>query len=223
MKIKYSLFGIIAMTSSLCATAQSAPAPSAPAKAAEPITHEWAPITAIDLAATPDPIARKTGEGTFNLARFPDVFLHDLEGKERHLQDYFAPQGMTLVVFFAPWCNNSIAAADPLMQLYKRWSARGLHVVAVGEFAPTAEIAAFAKHHSWDFPVLAGAPEKDEGEARTHATLYRLRTAMGDPRKWGTPSFYFLNAGDRVHIHAVHGEMIAEDVEAFLTERLGKP
>ncbi len=197
-------------------TAQTAP-PAAP----DGISHEWSEIKPYDLSRIPDPIARKTGEGTSNLERFPDIQLHDLSGKERHLQDYFARDGVTLIVFFAPWCENSIAAAPALARLEREWGTKGLHIVAVGEFAPAAELAAFAKRHGWDFPVLAGAPEKDDGEARTHGTLYRLRTALGDPRKWGLPAHYFLTGGDRVRIAAAHGEVMDVEMTRFLAARLG--
>ncbi len=210
--MKNPIIPLLAITA-LPLAAQSAPDTT--------VSHEWTEIRPYDLSVVPDPIARKTGEGTSNLERFPDIQLHDLSGKERHLQDYFAKDGVTLIFFFAPWCDNSVAAAPALARLDREWGAKGLRIVAVGEFAPPAEIAAFAKKYGWDFPVLAGAPGKDDGEARTHGTLYRLRTALGDARKWGTPVHYFLTRGDRVRIDAAHGEVMDVEMTRFLASRLG--
>lgn len=214
--MKKNLLAPLSLLLALNAAAQTASAPPAP----DGISHEWSEIKPYDLSRVPDPLARKTGEGPANLGRFPDIYLHDLTGKERHLEDYFAKDGLTLIFFFAPWCDNSIAAAPSLARLDREWGGRGLHIVAIGEFGGAADIAAFAKKYGWDFPVLAGAPEKDDGEARTHGTLYRLRTALGDARKWGTPTHYFLSAGDRVHLDAAHGEVMDAEMARYLAGRL---
>ncbi|HEX8852230.1 MAG TPA: hypothetical protein VF754_02025, partial [Pyrinomonadaceae bacterium] len=85
-----------------------------------------------------------------------------------------------------------------------------------------------------DFFGAQGAPyavvvESEEGAAREKTTHYAYRQASGDTRRWGSPFNVFLEParvnkqGDLLveKTHVVGGELIEEEVERFIRERLG--
>jgi hypothetical protein len=56
----------------------------------------------------------------------------------------------------------------------------------VGEFAPRAEVQAFAREYGITWPLLFGQARKSEA-ARNVARFRQVREALGDRRHWGVP------------------------------------
>jgi thiol-disulfide isomerase/thioredoxin len=130
-----------------------------------------------------------------------------------------------LVTWFAEWCANCGYEAPILGDLHRRWRDRGLAVVARSEYSHPDEVQGFLGRHALHVPVVPGSPNPDpeeEDAVRTSTAHYELRRALGDERKWGTPlTLVFAHGGDSAW--AVLGELVPEEMEAFVARRLTGP
>jgi hypothetical protein len=93
-------------------------------------------------------------------------------------------EGPVSLLVIAPWCPDCEEAARELEGV----SAAGRPVWLVGEFAEPEDTLAFVRRHRLDWPVLLGTHRKDE-IARNQARFRQLREALGDPRRWGVPTW----------------------------------
>ncbi|HEV2707380.1 MAG TPA: hypothetical protein VGV59_15800, partial [Pyrinomonadaceae bacterium] len=104
----------------------------------------------------------------------------------------------------------------------------GFDVVAVSEYAALEQTREFFGEEGAPYQVVV---ESEEGAARDKTTHYAYRQAIGDSRRWGSPFNVFLEParlnreGDVLveKTFVVGGELIEEDAERFIRERLGLP
>jgi peroxiredoxin len=88
----------------------------------------------------------------------PALELHTFDGQPVRLVE---PGRPTLLVFLGTWCAPSRVEADRLVDLARRYQARGLRVVgvAVGETEGTEGVRRFAEQRDIPFPIVMGTPE----------------------------------------------------------------
>jgi thiol-disulfide isomerase/thioredoxin len=173
--------------------------------------HEYAPVV----------------EKTINYKDWTFKSLKEGAG-ELNLREWAKGKKLVMVVYFAPWCGNWKMEAPVLARLYEKYKAHGFDVVAVSEYAALEQTRDFFGEGGAPYPVVV---ESEEGAAREKTTHYAYRQASGDTRRWGSPFNVFLEParlnkqGDVLaeKTSVVVGELIEEDAERFIRERLGLP
>ncbi len=87
----------------------------------------------------------------------PHLALHSAEGQPVELIEDGRP---TLLVFFSSWCAPSRHEAPRLVELARRYSARGLRVVgvAVGEVEGDDGVRQFVEQAHVEFPIALATP-----------------------------------------------------------------
>jgi thiol-disulfide isomerase/thioredoxin len=206
---------LVAVSAQIVAAQTATQAPTQPQASPTPASpynvpgHEYAPLT----------------EKTVNYKDWTFKSLKD--GSDVNLRKWAKGKKLVMVVYFAPWCGNWKMEAPVVARLHDKYAKKGFDVVAVSEYA-TAEDA--RKY----FEGTGGAPytvvvESEAREAREQTTHYGYRQACGDARRWGSPFNVFLEPkklnkeGEVVAEKAwvVGGELVEEEVERFIRERLG--
>ena len=147
-------------------------------------------------------------------------------GKTIDLREYANGKKLVMVVYFAPWCGNWKHDAPMLEKLYKKYSDKGLGIIAVGEYDPVTAMQANLEALKITFPAVYESENRTEKQNTLH---YRYRRATGDMRNWGSPWYIFLTpstidtSGDTLTRRAfvINGEMIESEGEKFIRERLG--
>jgi thiol-disulfide isomerase/thioredoxin len=151
----------------------------------------------------------------------------DEKGTPVNLRTWSKGKRLVLVVYYAPWCGNWRYEAPVVSRLYDKYKGHGFDVVGVHHYAAPAE--------SRDFFKTAGAPGytvvvgSDAREAREKTEHYALRKACDDGRNWGSPFNVFLEPAKLApegevlaeKVWVVGGELVEEEVERFVRERLG--
>jgi peroxiredoxin len=84
-----------------------------------------------------------------------DFTATDIDGKTFHLSDHVGKQ-VILIDFWATWCQPCLAEMPHLEAMQDKYKKDGLLVVAVSMDGPEsiADVPAFAKRNSMNFPVL---------------------------------------------------------------------
>jgi thiol-disulfide isomerase/thioredoxin len=149
------------------------------------------------------------------------------DGTPVNLREWSKGKKLVAVVYFAPWCGNWKAEAPVLARLYEKYKKNGFDVIAVSEYAAPEDTRRY-------FDAQGGAPytvvvESESTSARDQTTHYAYRQACNDNRRWGSPFNVFLepaklkSEGEVLTEKAwvVGGELIEQDVERFIRERLG--
>ena len=148
------------------------------------------------------------------------------ENKPVNLRSFAQGKKLVLVVYFAPWCPNWRNESPDVAELYEKYKAQGLDVIAVSEYGSRADALAYFGAGGPTYTVVSESESRDDREKTSH---YTYRQASGDLRKWGSPYNIFLEpaklnkTGDVLTEKAwiVNGELIEADVEKFIRERLG--
>ena len=124
---------------------------------------------------------------------------------------------LTMLFFFAPWCDVCHFAAPVVKRLHAERGKEGLAVLGVSEYGTPAETEEYRRMHGHFFPFVYESMHRDkrEDDDLWHRQVFR---ALGDTRQWGTPTFVFNAPG--AGTFACPGEFIEEDLERFLKERL---
>ncbi|MBA2503390.1 MAG: TlpA family protein disulfide reductase [Pyrinomonadaceae bacterium] len=143
-----------------------------------------------------------------------------------NLRQFAAGKKLVLVVYYAPWCPNWQYEAPVVAKLYNKYKSQGFDVIAVNEYAPTADSQKFFGSNGAPYTVVV---ESVGGNARDTSTHAGYRKLTGDARKWGSPYNIFLEparltaSGDVLTESAwvVQGELIEKDAERFIRARLG--
>ena len=133
-----------------------------------------------------------------------------------------------MVVYFAPWCPNWKHDAPMVQELYDKYKANGLEVIAVGEYDPVAAMKTNLDDLKITFPAVY---ESDARASRETTSHFAQRHETGDPRKWGSPWYVFLETatlekkGDVLarKANVVNGELIHSEGEKFIRAKLGLP
>jgi peroxiredoxin len=87
--------------------------------------------------------------------RASDFTTRDIDGKTVHLTDYLGKQAV-LLDFCATWCQPCLAELSHLRRIYAKEKPRGFVVLAIAMDSSdtVAEVPAWARRNSLDFPVL---------------------------------------------------------------------
>lgn len=181
---------------------------------ATPHPHEYAPIEALDSEAA--------GAAVLETVR-TEFSGTAIGGEPVSVDRLLEEHPLVLLTWFAEWCANCGYEAPVLADLHRRWADRGLAIVARSEYSHPDEVRRFLGEHALHVPVMLGSPNpdpEDEDVVRTSTAHYRLREALGDARKWGTPMTVLLTAGgDSAWV--VLGELVPGELERFVETRLG--
>ncbi|HKC63735.1 MAG TPA: TlpA disulfide reductase family protein [Pyrinomonadaceae bacterium] len=148
------------------------------------------------------------------------------DSKPVNLRSFAEGKKLVLVVYFAPWCPNWRNESPDVAELYDKYKANGLDVIAVSEYGSRADALAYFGASGPPYTVVSESESRDDREKTSH---YTYRQASGDLRKWGSPYNIFLEpaklnkTGDVLTEKAwiVNGELVRADVEKFIRERLG--
>lgn len=143
------------------------------------------------------------------------------------LRDWVKGKKLVLIAYYAPWCGNWKFEAPVLARLYEKYKDKGFDVVAVNEYGTVEQ----AKEY---FQTIGGVAytvvvESTDSASRDKTTHFAYRKAAGDSRNWGSPFNVFLmpehlpTEGELLaeKVWVVGGELIEEDVDKFIRERLG--
>ena len=150
------------------------------------------------------------------------------DDKTVSLRDFAKGKKLVLVVYFAAWCPNWRLEAPVAQKLYDKYKSNGLDVVGVSEYAGVADTKANLDDKKITFTVVSESESKDDKQKTPH---YEYRKTTGDTRNWGSPWNIFLDAenlkpdGDTLTKKAfvVNGELIEDEVEKFIRQKLGLP
>lgn len=152
--------------------------------------------------------------------------LPDLkENKPVDLRALVQGKKLVMVVYFAPWCANWRHEAPVAARLYEKYKGQGFEVVGVSEYGSRDEVRTYFGATGAPYTVVT---ESETREARDKTAHYGYRQSTGDTRRWGSPWNIFLDpatlakTGDVLTDKAwvVNGELIEEDVDKFIAERL---
>ena len=144
------------------------------------------------------------------------------------LRTLIAGKKLVMVVYFAPWCGNWKNEAPVALKLYEKYKDQGFLVIGVAEYAALDQIKNFFGEAGPLYPIVVESESRDDKMKTAH---YEYRQLTGDTRNWGSPWNIFLepakvNAkGDVLTEKAwvVNGELIEDEVDKFIAEKLGAP
>jgi thiol-disulfide isomerase/thioredoxin len=147
------------------------------------------------------------------------------DDKPVDLRSLVAGKKLVMVVYFAPWCGNWKFEAPVAAKLYEKYKDQGFAVIGVSEYGSRDEVKAFFGPNGPPYPVVSESETREDKQKTPH---YGYRQLTGDRRNWGSPWNIFLEpaklakTGDVVTEKAwiVNGELIEEDVDKFISERL---
>ena len=203
---------------------------------AAPHPHEYSPVVAIDLTA------EIAGAGGDYLVPW-EVLRRDFSGTSRDgeqidLDELVSRNRVTMLTYFAEWCANCRYEAPDLVAKYSAHHGDGFVIVGRSEYSHPDVVADYVAEFGIEYPVILGSPNPDpdsEDLVRTTTSHFRLRKALLDPRKWGTPLNIVVVDGDLTRASIVTGEFfpgafdetfggyldgsVAADDEASATDR----
>lgn len=144
------------------------------------------------------------------------------------LRTLMAGKKLVMVVYFAPWCGNWKNEAPVALKLYEKYKDQGFLVIGVGEYAALDQIKNFFGEAGPPYPIVVESESRDDKMKTAH---YGYRQLTGDTRNWGSPWNIFLEPakvnpkGDVLTEKAwvVNGELIEDEVDKFIAEKLGAP
>jgi Redoxin len=158
---------------------------------------------------------------------FYDLALTTVEGKPFRLSEYVAGKKLIIVSFAAGWCPNSNRNGHVLKRLFDKYGTRGLGAVVVMEYSNAEESRTHINRIGIDYPVVV---ETEKRDARKKSFHYKYRQSVGDKRKWGTPFYVIIDAGDLEtgvaggrlarRVFTVSGEIIEPEAEAFIERHI---
>jgi peroxiredoxin len=149
------------------------------------------------------------------------------DDREVNLRDFAKDKKLVMVVYFAAWCPNWKNEAPFAEKLYEKYKANGFDVIGVSEYASVADTKANLDDKKVTFQVVSESDSKDAKDKTLH---YEYRQKTGDTRKWGSPWNLFIEPanvkkGDTIlkKAYVVNGELVEEEVEKFVRQKLGLP
>jgi len=162
-------------------------------------------------------------EKTVNYKNWTLTGLSD--DKQVDLRELVAGKKLVMVVYFAPWCGNWKFEAPIAAKLYEKYKDKGFTVIGVSEYGSRDDVKAFFGASGPPYPVVSESETRDDKQKTPH---YAYRQLTGDRRNWGSPWNIFLEpaklakTGDVLTEKAwvVNGELIEEDVDKWIGERL---
>ncbi len=154
------------------------------------------------------------------------VYKNVQTGTDVNLRKFTAGKKLVMVVYFAPWCPNWKHDVAFVQSMYDKYKTDGFDVIGVGEYDPVDSMKAHIAQYKVSFPVVW---ESDLRTAKQTTAHYEYRRFVGDARNWGSPWYIFLEV-DRLEPNGlvmtkkasiVNGELIKEDAEKFIRQKLG--
>lgn len=150
------------------------------------------------------------------------------DGKVINLREFAKGKKLVLVVYFAPWCGNWNYEAPVAQKLYDKYKSEGFDVIGVSEYASIEDTKKNLQEKQVTFQVVA---ESDSRESRLNTLHYNYRKEMGDTRTWGSPWNIFLESNNFISdgellikkANIVSGELIEDEIEKLIREKLGLP
>ncbi len=150
------------------------------------------------------------------------------DGKDVNLREFAKDKKLVMVVYFASWCPNWKNQAPFTQKLYDKYKDKGFDVIGVSEYAPLADTKQNLTDKKITFTVVSESDSKASKQATPH---YEYRQKTGDTRSWGSPWNIFIEKdnykkkGDEIVKKAfvVNGELIENEVEKFIRQKLGLP
>ena len=150
------------------------------------------------------------------------------DDKEINLREFAKGKKLVLVVYFAPWCPNWKHEAPFAQKLYEKYKSSGLDIIGVGEYDTVAAMKISIEKFKITFPVVY---ESDNQAAKLKTLHYEYRKEVGDTRNWGSPWNIFLEPAKlekkgatlTKKAHIASGELIENEAEKFIREKLGLP
>ncbi|HYJ87251.1 MAG TPA: TlpA disulfide reductase family protein [Pyrinomonadaceae bacterium] len=132
---------------------------------------------------------------------------------------------LVMVVYFAPWCGNWKHEAPVAARLYEKYKDQGFEIIGVSEYGSRDEVRNYFGPTGSPYTVVSESETREERDKTPH---YGYRQLTGDTRRWGSPWNIFLEpallakTGDVLTEKAwvVNGELIEEDVDKFIADRL---
>ena len=150
------------------------------------------------------------------------------DNKEVNLRNFANGKKLVMVVYYAPWCPNWKLQIPVAQKLYDKYKADGFEIIGVGEYDTVAAMKLNLEDKKITFPLVY---ESDSRDAKQKTAHYEYRKASGDTRGWGSPWSVFIEPkklekkGDVLlkKTFVVNGELIEEEAEKFIREKLGLP
>lgn len=152
--------------------------------------------------------------------------LNDLkDNKPVDLRSLVQGKKLVMVVYFAPWCGNWKHEAPVAAKLYEKYKGQGFEVIGVSEYGSRDDVRAYFGTAGAPYLVVSESETREDREKTAH---YGYRQLTGDTRRWGSPWNIFLEpaslskTGDVLTEKAwvVNGELIEDEVDKFIAERL---
>jgi thiol-disulfide isomerase/thioredoxin len=149
-------------------------------------------------------------------------------GEDTHLRDLTKGKKLTMVVYYAPWCPNWRFDAPMLQRFYDKYKAKGLEIVAIGEYDPVDSMKKNLDTLKITFPAVYESELRTDKQKTLH---YEYRKSTGDNRGWGSP-WYIMLPSSRLEkkgevvtkkTFVVNGELIEAEGETFIRKHLGLP
>jgi thiol-disulfide isomerase/thioredoxin len=135
---------------------------------------------------------------------------------------------LAIVIYYAPWCHNWQHDAPMVERLYEKYKGAGLQIVGVSEYDFIFNTKQNLDEFKITFPIVYESQSRDDREKTTH---HDYSSTTGDNRKWRSPYYVFLDTakldhkGNTLtkHTFVINGEMIENEGENFIRQRLGLP
>ena len=150
-----------------------------------------------------------------------------VEGGSFDLKEHLRGKQLTIVEYFAGWCENSNRNGHVIQRLWAKYRDRGLGVIGVAEYSDPAELRIHINRIGIDYPVVVETKKLGQRKDSSH---YRYRRAVGDKRKWGTPFYVIIDARDveqggpngliARRVYTASGELEEESTDQFLSKAL---
>jgi hypothetical protein len=142
------------------------------------------------------------------------------------LREFAAGKKLVMIVYFAPWCHDWDYDVAIVQALHDKYAKDGLGIIGVGEYDTLSKMKAHLTQKGITFPTVYESTASSE---RLNTEHYKIRTAAGDTRKWGSPFYVFIESGNIMpkgdtiaeKVDIVNGEIKKDEADKFVREKLG--
>ena len=158
---------------------------------------------------------------------FHNFAYRTVGGDPFDLRDYAKDKRLLIIEYFAGWCANSNRNGHIVERLWNQYRERGLGVVGVAEYSDAEELRIHINRIGISYPVVIETSKQDQRKNSLH---YKYRRSVGDKRKWGTPFYVIIDAGDieaasqgapiARRVYTVSGEIIEAEANEFIRQRI---
>jgi len=158
---------------------------------------------------------------------YPNWNFRSIENEDKvDLRKFAAGKKLVMVVYFAPWCHDWDYDVAIVQALHDKYAKDGLGIIGVGEYDTLSKLKAHLNQKSITFPTVYESTASSE---RLNTEHYKIRTAAGDKRKWGSPFYVFIESanvlpkGDTIaeKVNVVNGELFKDEADKFIRTKLG--